>query len=363
MNEDRIIQIFEQFAVTEKAVGAAAFGNGHINDTLLLKCADGKRYVLQRINTSIFKEPEKVMENIVGVTEHLRKRFMENGENPERRVPEFIPVKDGQYGYRDEEGSFWRMYRYIEDTVSLDSIEKPSDFYESGVAFGNFQYLLSDYPADTLHTTIPRFHDTVDRLENLKQAVSRDCCNRAKSVEKEIRFALARENGVSFLLDLQNEGKLPLRVTHNDTKLNNVLLDVKTGKGICVIDLDTVMPGLSAYDFGDSIRFGASTGAEDERDLEKVHMSLELYEAYVKGYLEGCRGSLTKKELEVLPMGAILMTYECGIRFLTDYLEGDVYYKIHRENHNLERCHTQFKLVAEMEEKRAKMERIIWKYT
>ena len=241
-------------------------------------------------------------------------------------------------------------------------VKDEEDFYQSAVAFGHFQRLLADYPAETLHETIVNFHNTVDRLDKFKTAVEKDICHRAADVEKEIQFVLDRTELAHVLCDMQDQGKLPLRVTHNDTKLNNIMIDNATGKAICVIDLDTVMPGLSVNDFGDSIRFGASTGAEDEKDLTKVSCNLHLYEVYVKGFIEGCGGALTETELDMLPMGAILMTFECGMRFLTDYLEGDHYFKIHREGHNLDRCRTQFKLVKDMEEKLSRMKEIVNKY-
>jgi Ser/Thr protein kinase RdoA (MazF antagonist) len=241
-------------------------------------------------------------------------------------------------------------------------VEKEEDFYQSAVAFGHFQGMLADYPAATLHETIPDFHNTPDRFEKFKKALREDVCGRAAEVAPEIQFVLDRESLCHELYDMLQQGRLPLRVTHNDTKLNNIMIDDATGKAICVIDLDTVMPGLSAYDFGDSIRFGASTGAEDERDLSKISCSLHLYELYVKGFIEGCEGALTETELDVLPMGAILMTFECGMRFLTDHLEGDHYFKIHRENHNLDRARTQFKLVKDMEDKLPQMKAIVEKY-
>ena len=250
----------------------------------------------------------------------------------------------------------------ITDASSYDQVEKPEDFYESAVAFGHFQRMLADYPAETLNETIKGFHDTRARFQVFKDTVAKDVCGRAAEVQDEINFVLAHEDVANVFGELQDKGKLPLRVTHNDTKLNNIMIDDKTGKGICVIDLDTVMPGLAMNDFGDSIRFGASTAAEDETDLSKVSCSMDLFEIYVKGFLEGCDGKLTKKEVELLPMGAKVMTFECGMRFLTDYLDGDHYFKIHREKHNLDRCRTQFKLVADMEKKWDIMQEIVAKY-
>jgi hypothetical protein len=264
--------------------------------------------------------------------------------------------------FTDSIGCMWRGYFFLENATGFDQVEKPDDFYQSALAFGQFQNLLSDFPAATLYETIPNFHNTRIRFENFKRAVKEDVCGRANSAENEIRFVMDRGSFTGKLLDLHKDGKLPLKVTHNDTKLNNVMIDNETGKGICVIDLDTVMPGFSVNDFGDSIRFGASTAAEDEKDLSKVELDLELYELFTRGYLEGCHGSLTETEIDMLPIGAKMMTFECGMRFLTDYLQGDVYFKIHREGHNLDRCRTQFKLVEDMEKKWLDMHQIVNKY-
>ena len=342
------------------------YGNGHINDTFLLTFDVAEmgsiKVILQRMNKDIFKNPVELMENIQGVTEHLRKKIIERGGDPERETLNIIPTVDGKPYYVDSYGEYWRSYRFITGATSYDQVECIDDFYQSAVSFGNFQCLLADYPAETLHETIVGFHDTKARFEVFKKAVADDVCGRAAYVQKEIDFVLAHEDVANVLGELQAKGELPLRVTHNDTKLNNIMIDDKTGKGICVIDLDTVMPGLSVNDFGDSIRFGANTASEDEKDLSKVSCSLELYEAYVKGYIEGCDGKLTDKEIEMLPTGAKVMTFECGMRFLTDYLQGDTYFKIHRENHNLDRCRTQFKLVEDMEAKWDEMQAIVAKY-
>ena len=262
----------------------------------------------------------------------------------------------------DSQGDYWRAYKFIEGATSYDQVETPEDFYQSAVSFGNFQRLLADYPAETLHETIVGFHDTKARFATFKKAVEEDVCGRAASVQKEIDFVLAHEDVANVFGDMLANGELPLRVTHNDTKLNNIMIDDKTGKGICVIDLDTVMPGLAMNDFGDSIRFGASTAAEDEQDLSKVSCDMELFDVYAKGFIEGCGGKLTQKEIEMMPMGAKVMTFECGMRFLTDHLQGDTYFKIHREKHNLDRCRTQFKLVEDMETKWDTMQEIIKKY-
>lgn len=354
------------FQLDGVAMKAVRYGSGHINDTFLLtlkkKDHQEGRVILQRMNKSIFTNPEALMENILGVTSFLRKKIVENGGDPERETLNVIPAKNGKPYFIDSEGEYWRCYTFIEDATSYDQVECPEDFYQSAVSFGNFQRLLADYPAETLHETIKGFHDTKARFEVFKKAVEDDVCGRAASVAKEIQFVLDHEEVANVFGDLLAKGELPLRVTHNDTKLNNIMLDNKTRKGICVIDLDTVMPGLAMNDFGDSIRFGASTGAEDETDLDKIWCDMELFDRYAKGFIEGCGGKLTTKEIELLPMGAKVMTFECGMRFLTDYLQGDIYFKIHREHHNLDRCRTQFKLVSDMETKWDTMNEIIKKY-
>lgn len=350
----------EQFQVEGAVKSVKVFGSGHINDTFLAEA--GKRYILQRMNRSIFKQPLEVMENIMGVTAFLKQKIKTAGGDTQRETLSVIPALDGNCVYVDEAGEYWRMYNMIEDAVSYDRVESEKDFYESAVAFGNFQQMLSDYPAKTLHETIPGFHNTAARYQVFLQAVADDVCGRAGDIREDIEFYRSRKDVAEVLGRLQAEGKIPLRVTHNDTKLNNIMMDPQTGKGICVIDLDTVMPGLSVNDFGDSIRFGASTADEDEPDLSKVSCDLHLFELYTKGFLEGCGGSLTEMEIEMLPMGAKVMTYECGMRFLTDYLQGDVYFKIHREGQNLDRARTQMKLVADMEQKWSRMAEIIEKY-
>ena len=360
------MEALSAFRLDGIAVSAERYGSGHINDTYLVKTqkADGTegQVIMQRMNTSIFKEPERLMENILGVTSFLRERIIENGGDPERETLNVIPTKEGKAFFVDSEGQYWRCYVFIEDATGYDKVEDPKDFYQSAVSFGNFQCLLADYPAETLHETIQGFHDTKARFQVFKKAVADDVCGRAAAVKKEIDFYLAREDVANIFGDLLAKGEIPLRVTHNDTKLNNILIDDETHTGICVIDLDTVMPGLAMNDFGDSIRFGASTAAEDEKDLDKVWCDLRLFELYVKGFIEGCGGKLTKKEIELLPMGAKVMTYECGMRFLTDYLQGDVYFKTHREGHNLDRTRTHIKLIQDMEAKWDTMKKIVEKY-
>lgn len=344
--------VLAKFQLDTPAVSCDRYGFGHINETYLVVSASSHRYILQKINNFVFQNVDALMENIASVTAYLRTQ-----EADPRRVLRLIPTLSGN-AYLEENGSYWRIYDFVEDSICLQLPETSDDFYESAVAFGQFQQMLRDFPAHTLHETIPNFHNTPDRYRQFHEALQQDSLGRAEGVKQEIEFALAHEAEAASLVSLLEQGKLPLRVTHNDTKLNNVMLDSATRKALCVIDLDTVMPGLSAYDFGDSIRFGAATAGEDETDLSKMEMSLELFQVYATGFLSACPG-LTKTEKEVLPLGAKLMTLECGVRFLTDYLNGDKYFSIHRENHNLDRCRTQFKLVADMENKWEQMQHII----
>ncbi|MCI8561769.1 MAG: aminoglycoside phosphotransferase family protein [Dorea sp.] len=366
VTKEQRAEVIKSFQYEGILIDDVPYGSGHINDTYLLtfETSETKRIkvILQRMNRTVFAKPVELMENITGVTSHLRKKIIENGGNPERETLNVIPAVDGKSYYKDSFGDYWRSYKFITAATSYDQVEDPKHFYQSAVAFGNFQKLLADYPAETLHETIEGFHDTKARFRAFNEAVERDCMNRAASVQAEIQFVLDREDVANCFADMQSRGEVPLRVTHNDTKLNNIMIDDKTGKGICVIDLDTVMPGLAVNDFGDSIRFGASTAAEDETDLSKVSCSMELFELYAKGFIEGCGGKLTKKEIELMPMGAKVMTFECGMRFLTDYLQGDTYFKIHRKDHNLDRARTQFKLVEDMERKWYTMKEIIEKY-
>lgn len=353
------------FAIEGTYKDCISYGNGHINDTYLLTYEQNDQehaYILQHMNKTIFTDPEALMENIIGVTGFLKEKIKAAGGNPRRETLDFVPAADGKPYYKDDFGEYWRAYHYIDHVYALDQVKNPEDFYQSALSFGHFQQMLADFPADTLHETIPDFHNTAVRFKTFEKAVTEDICGRAAGVMEEIQFVRQHSDLACVLGDLQKQGKIPLRVTHNDTKSNNVLIDEATGKGLCVIDLDTVMPGLSVNDFGDSIRFGATTAAEDERNLDKVSFDLHLYETYVKGFIEGCGKALTDMELEMLPMGAVLMTFECGVRFLTDYLEGDHYFKVHREGHNLDRCRTQFKLVKEMEEKLSEMKAIVQKY-
>ncbi|MDD6219851.1 MAG: aminoglycoside phosphotransferase family protein [Clostridia bacterium] len=355
-------EIIKNFNIDGEYIGYYLSNDGHINNTFVLEFDDGlgkiKSYLLQLINTNVFKNPDELMENIVGVTEHLRKIVVDNGGDPERECLNVYFTSDGKPYYRDADGNCWRCYNFITGAHSCQSIDDPETFANAARAFGKFQCLLADYPSETLHETIPNFHNTLSRFADFEKAVSDNISGRADSVRDEIDFVLARRDDAGVLVKLLEKGKLPLRVTHNDTKLNNVMFDNETDEGICVIDLDTVMPGLSLYDFGDSIRFGANTAAEDEKDLSKVSLSLPLYREYTAGYLSTAGQSLTPTEVEYLPFSAKLMTFECGMRFLTDYLNGDTYFRIAYDDHNLDRCRTQFRLVEDMERKMEDMKAI-----
>ena len=347
-------------------VGAVRYGHRHINDTFCVHTQPGedpcRRFILQRLSSAAFKHPEQVMANISGVTAYLSERLASEGGNPARETLTVFKTAAGELYYTDSEGSVWRCYPFIEGTVCLQNAETPELFAASGRAFGRFQRELSGYDAGTLYETIPRFHDTEDRLAKLRAAVAADSVGRVAEVGPELEFVEARAADCSVALEALRAGKLPLRVTHNDTKLNNVLIDRASGEGICVIDLDTVMPGLSINDFGDSIRFGANDNEEDEPDQSKVRFNLGLYEVYTRAFLEGSGGALTDAELDYLPWGAKLMTLECGIRFLTDYLEGDHYFHIQRQQQNLDRARTQFTLVKGMEDSWDEMRAIVDKY-
>ena len=331
------------------------YGNGHINDTFLLvfdMYRMGRlKVVLQRINTDVFQKPQELMENVIGVTSFLQKKILEAGGDSSRETLTLIPTADGEFFYVDTQGGYWRAYQYITDSVCYEQVERPEYFFESARLFGIFQRQISDYPIASLHEIIPDFHNTQVRYEQFQKALKEDVCGRAQTVSNEIRDAITYASLCDIFPPLIASGELPLRVTHNDTKLNNLMFDNQTGKGLCIMDLDTVMPGLLAYDFGDAIRFGANTAAEDETDLSRVSLDLRLYEAYTKGFVEGCGSVMTERERELLPEGALVMTYECGLRFLTDYLNGDTYFKVKHPTHNLDRCRTQFALLADMTDK------------
>ena len=347
-------RIYRHFALEGKPIRCERYGNGHINHTCLLVTDKPHAYILQGLNTSIFKDVPSLMRNLIAVTDHLRKQ-----DSDPRHVLTLVPTVDGQPYLATETGEYWRVYEFITDSLCLDKAENADDLRQSGIAFGHFQNQLADFPAETLTEIIPGFHDTPNRYAQLKRAMRENRAGRQQEVQHELEFYLAHEDEASILMDMCRRGELPLRVTHNDTKLNNVMLDSKLRTPLCVIDLDTVMPGLAANDFGDSIRFGASTAAEDEKDLRKVTLSLELFEAYTHGFLSACGKRLTSNEMETLSLGAKLMTLECGVRFLTDYLNGDIYFHVSRPEHNLDRARTQMKLVEDMETKWDHMQKIV----
>lgn len=343
--------IAEQFQIEGNVQTVAPYGEGHINLTLLVT-TDKKRYILQKMNTRVFPDSDALMKNICTVTEHLRSCGVE--------TLEVIPTKSGKPFLRGEEN--FRMYAFIENTVTFQQATDKDMFEDSGRAFGQFQNFLATSDASQLSETIVQFHDTPKRFRDFLSALEKNEFDRAKLCRSETDFVLSRKDTLSKITDGLKDGSIPLRVTHNDTKLNNILMDETTHKARAVIDLDTVMSGSLLYDFGDSIRFGASTAAEDEPDLRKVRFSLELFEAYARGYLGAVKNSITQREIELLPYGAYLMTIECGMRFLADYLSGNVYFATKYEEHNLVRCRTQFALTSQIEKYFSQMSASVQKY-
>lgn len=341
--EDLLLEIAAEFQTDAKPVSAVPHGAGHINRTYCVTTESGRRYILQKINNHIFPDVKGLMENITGVTGYLAER-----DSDPRHVLHVVPTLTGENYLNPEEDAFWRVYDFVEHGLCLQLPETDFDFYNSALAFGHFQQELKDYPAATLHEVIPNFHNTVDRYRQFKEILAKDPVGRTANCREEIEFVLAHEEDGAYLVRQLEAGILPLKVTHNDTKLNNVMLDEETKTPLCVIDLDTIMPGLVAYDFGDSIRFGASTALEDEEDLSKVNFDMNRFKAYTKGYLEACP-DLTPEERDSLVWGSKIMTLECGSRFLADYIDGDHYFGVHKPDHNLLRARTQFKLVREME--------------
>ena len=357
---NNVNEVLKNFKITGSVTKCEPYGNGHINDTFLVYCENAgetKRYILQKISRNVFKKPEEVMSNVVRVTNFLRERTDDT-----RKVMGVVPTVNNEFYFLDENKECWRMYDFIENSICLEKPENKEDFYQCAIAFGKFRHSLNDFPANELYETIPDFHNTQKRYRDFLEAVEKDVCGRAAGVQKEIEFVNKRADFYSVLNDAHKAGKLPIRVTHNDTKINNVMLDASTRTPLCVIDLDTVMPGFSVTDFGDSIRFGANTAAEDETDVSKVGLDMELFDIYANGYICGCGGTLSKEEIMLMPEGAKMMTIECGMRFLTDYLQGDTYFKIKYPEHNLVRCRTQFKLVFEMEKHWNEMKETVKKY-
>ncbi len=355
--------IFPNFQILGNFVSATPYGSGHINDTYAVSVSQGgssMRYIFQRINHNIFKNPPLLMDNISRVTKHIHSKI---GSDPDstRRALYVIPAINGKPYFQDPDGNYWRAYIFVEKAKTYDIIETCENAYEASKAFGKFQGELVDLPGSRLEETIPNFHNTPQRYKNFENALKADSANRAASAKTEIEFALSKAKMASKLLDLNAAGLIPERVTHNDTKLNNVLIDDASGKGVCVIDLDTVMPGLALYDFGDLVRTSTSPAAEDEKDLSKVRMQMPMFEALVNGYLDGAGSFLVKDEVANLAFSGKLITYEIGLRFLTDYLSGDVYFKIKREGHNLDRCRTQFQLVRSIEDQEDAMNALVAK--
>lgn len=357
MSKNNLKTILENFAIE---TNIEPYGNGHINDTYL--CDSNPGYILQRININVFHHPDEVMKNIAAVTKHLREKIIKNGGNPERETLNVVKTKTGQDFYMADSENYYRMYKYIDNTIGYDIVENPRQLYQAGVAFGKFQRMLDDFNADGLYETIVDFHNTPNRVKQLEAAIEKNYDNRAAKVQKELDAAFKYSKYASVITDAMAKGEVPSRVTHNDTKLNNVLFDKTSDEAICVIDLDTVMGGSLLYDFGDALRFGASSATEDETDLDKVYFDLAKFEEFAHGFLREVGSCLTHKEAELLPLSALILTYECGIRFLADHLNGDVYFKVHRENHNLDRARTQLKLVEDIETKLDKMADIVKKY-
>ncbi len=358
-----IPRIGAQFAIPGELIRAEPFTHGHINDTYVATYQHNgatRRYVHQRINHHVFKNPAQVMENIARVTGHIRAKLERDGHpDLDRRVLRLVLTRDGQTCHVTADGHYWRTYHFIENARIYDVVESPKEAYQAAKEYGYFQQLLTDLPGGRLHDTIPDFHHTPKRFAAFERALAADACQRAATCRTEIEFALARQPITTVLLNLAARGQIPERVTHNDTKFNNVMLDNVTGEGICVLDLDTVMPGLALYDFGDMVRTTTSASAEDERDLRRVHMDLEMFEALARGYLSTAGAFLNPVEKAHLAFAGKLITFEIGLRFLTDYLEGDHYFKTHRPGHNLDRCRTQFKLVESIEEQEDEMNALI----
>ncbi|MBN2302769.1 MAG: aminoglycoside phosphotransferase family protein [Lentisphaerae bacterium] len=363
MNATRydILDVGRFFRINGNFLEAEPCGNGHINDTYAaVYDVNGSkvRYIHQRINTDIFKKPFELMNNVVRVTEHQRKKLNNSQyDDAERRALTLIPAIDGKYFHENSDG-IWRTYKFIEGAQTREVVESAGQAFEVARMFGDFQRQLVDLPG-RLAETIPDFHNTPKRFEALEKAIDADAVNRAANAQNEIEFAVRHKEMTNVLIDMQKKGLIQERVTHNDTKLNNVMLDIKTGDGVCIIDLDTVMPGLVLYDFGDMVRTATSFSEEDEKDLSKVWMQISVFEALARGYISSAGEFLTDIEKQYLPFSGKLITFETGIRFLTDFLSGDIYFRIHRPEHNLDRCRTQFKLVASIEEQEEQMNKIV----
>jgi hypothetical protein len=362
MKHHEIEAIAEQFVLTGPLTQVAVFGNGHINETYCVTCQTEQgavRTVLQRINQNVFKQPVQVMENCQRVTEHILAKLNAAHSPLATRQLTIIKTRDGRIYHRDAQGEVWRMVNCIEQAVTREIIETPSMAFEAARMFGWFQSMLIDLPGPALHETIPDFHNTPKRLRAFQAMLQQDPCDRARSSRPEIDFVLAHADVCDVLLDHVHQGDIPIRVTHNDTKINNVMLDQHTHQGVCVIDLDTVMPGLSLYDFGDMVRTATSPTEEDERELSRIEMRLPIFDMLVRGFARETHAFLTPMEKQHLAFSGKLITFEQMIRFLTDHLAGDTYYKIHRENHNLDRCRTQMALVQSIMAQEESMNRLV----
>jgi len=361
--DNRLRAIIDRFDFPGALSDCREVRTGHINSTYRLRfalpCGAAREFILQRINNYVFKKPWEVIENVRLVTEHIRAAMIRQGIDPENRVLRLVLAKGGGNMVEDGAGGYWRAYDYIRHAKTTDRVESPAQFRQIGAAFGQFQSMLSDFPIEKLHDTIPHFHDTRKRLGDFERSVRLDAAGRAASVQQDIAFIRGRGEAMCRIVDMIAAGEMPLRVTHNDTKINNVMLDADTGEALCVIDLDTVMPGSALYDFGDAIRYGASTAAEDETDLDRVSLDMDLFAAFSEGFVEGTAARLTPVELTNLPLGALVMTYENALRFLADYLDGDIYFKTDRADHNLERARCQCRLLTDMESKRDSMYEIV----
>ena len=365
MNTDKLNKIIKAFCLPGEITDIKPIVTGHINTTYRVTVEENgikKPYTFQTINKYVFKNPELVMDNILKVTTHLKKKISEAGGDPERECLTVIMSHDNLPYYIDENGEYWRVYSFVDDSYTVDVVETPAQLESAGRGFGRFQQMLADFPMSELAETIPSFHDTELRLSQLEEAVAEDRCGRASSVADEIDFFRKRKEVMCSLVKMQKEGKLPLRVTHNDTKFNNILIDNKTNEALCVIDLDTVMPGLSVHEFGDAIRFAANSAEEDETNLEKVYLDKELYKAFTKGFISELAGFVTDEEIRLMPLGALVITLELASRFLADYINGDVYFKIHRDGQNLDRARCQMKLASSMEENMDFMKKITEEY-
>ena len=359
MQTKEILSVCSQFNVDSPAASAIPFGSGHINSTFLVTLDNGELYVLQKINTYVFKNPEQLMDNVFGVTSFIANSLKKAGEDSARGTLSFLKAKDGKKFYIDENGNAWRMYKHIDNSTAYDSVERKGLLYEAAYAFGKFQRQLGAYDAKTLYETIPDFHNTPVRYKAFEDAVAQNTAGRAQSVSEDIAILRQYADRASVITEKLDNKVIPVRVTHNDTKLNNVLIDDTTGKGICVIDLDTVMPGSLLYDFGDSVRYAANNGAEDDQELSNVWLNLDLFKEFADGFLLGIGDAITKEEKDLLPLSVFVLTYELALRFMTDYLNGDVYFKTKYSEHNIVRTRAQIRLMQDIDSKLDKMKNLI----